>query len=76
VQAIADLVEKEGIDCDFELTRSYDIYTDKEQAEVAKENYLKFKEAGVARSTMEDLEWTDADRGEEVHSCCFNCELC
>lgn len=68
VQTIADLVKKEDIDCDFELTRSYDIYTDVEQAEVAKRNYLKFKEAGIAKSTMEDLIWTDADRAEEVSS--------
>ncbi|TVY38039.1 Gamma-glutamylputrescine oxidoreductase, partial [Lachnellula subtilissima] len=66
VNVFADLVEKEGIECDFELTRSFDIYTDPEQAAVAKANYLKLKEAGVAKSTIDDLEWTDADRAEEV----------
>lgn len=68
VQAIADLIKKEGIDCDFELTRSYDIYTDVEQAAAAKKNYLNLKEMGVAKSTIDDLEWTDADRAEEVCS--------
>jgi hypothetical protein len=29
VPAIAALVEKEKIDCDFTLTKSFDIYTDK-----------------------------------------------
>ncbi|TVY12531.1 Gamma-glutamylputrescine oxidoreductase, partial [Lachnellula arida] len=66
VNAFASLVEKEGIECDFELTRSFDIYTDPEQAAVAKANYLKLKEAGVAKSTIDDLEWIDADRAEEV----------
>jgi hypothetical protein len=67
VPAIADLIKKEGIECDFELTRSYDIYTDVEQAEAAKKNYLKLKEMGVAKSTIDDLEWTDSDRAEEVY---------
>jgi hypothetical protein len=66
VPAIAHLIRKEGIECDFELTRSYDIYTDVEQAEAAKKNYLKLKEMGVANSTIDDLEWTDSDRAEEV----------
>jgi hypothetical protein len=67
VPAIADLIKKEGIECDFELTRSYDIYTDVEQAEAAKKSYLKLKEMGVAKSTIDDLEWTDSDRAEEVY---------
>ncbi|TVY84362.1 Gamma-glutamylputrescine oxidoreductase [Lachnellula suecica] len=67
VQAIAELVKKEGIDCDFELTRSYDIYTDLDQAQAAKKKYLRYKEAGIAKSTMDDLEWTDQDRAEEVY---------
>jgi len=66
VPAIADLIKKEGIECDFQLTRSFDIYTDVKQAEKAKENYLKLKEMGVAKSTIDDLEWTGSDRAEEV----------
>jgi hypothetical protein len=56
MRVIADLVKKQSIDCDFEPTRSYGIYTDKKQAKIAKESYLKFKEAGIIKSIMEDLE--------------------
>ena len=66
MQAIAALVKKENIDCDFTLTRSFDIYTDKTEAETAKESYEKLKAAGIAKSTIDDLIWTDAEQAEEV----------
>jgi hypothetical protein len=53
--AIATLVEKEKIECDFTLTRSFDVYTDKEEADTAKRHCNEFKEAGIAKSTMNDL---------------------
>ena len=64
--AIAALVEKEKIDCDFTLTKSFDIYTDKVQAETAKEYYNEVKAAGIAKRTMDDLIWTDAEHAEEA----------
>lgn len=66
VAAIAALVEKEKVDCDFTLTRSFDIYTDKEEAEAAKKYYDEFKVAGIAKRTIDDLVWTDAEHAEEV----------
>ena len=66
VLAIKELIEKEGIDCDFQLTRSFDVYTDREQARSVKESYLRLKEEGVARRTLGDLIWTDEVDAEKV----------
>ena len=66
VEAIAALVKKENIDCDFTLTRSFDIYTDRIEAETAKKCYEELKAAGIAKSTIDDLIWTDAEQAEEV----------
>lgn len=68
VPVIAELVKKENIDCDFTLTRTFDIYTDKDAAAEAKKVYLELKAAGVAKTTINDLEWTDADKAEAVNS--------
>jgi proline dehydrogenase len=68
VSTIAELVKKEKIDCDFVLTRSSDCTNDPEEAAALKAAYLKLKEAGIAKSTIDDLEWTDADKAEEVLS--------
>jgi glycine/D-amino acid oxidase-like deaminating enzyme len=66
VQTIAALVKKENIGCDFTLTRSFDIYTDKTEAEAAKKSYEELKAAGIAKSTIDDLIWADAEHAEEV----------
>jgi hypothetical protein len=66
VLTIAALVEKEKIDCDFTLTRSFDIYTEKELAETAKRSYDELREARVASRTIDDLVWTEAENAEEV----------
>jgi hypothetical protein len=66
VSAIATLVEKEKIDCDFTLTRSFDAYTVKEEAEATKKHYDELKVAGIAKNTMDDLTWTDAEHAEGV----------
>jgi hypothetical protein len=71
VPAIAAPVEKEKIDCDFTLTKSFDIYTDKIQAETAKKYYHEFKAAGIAKSTMDDLIWTDAKHAEEASAVAY-----
>ncbi|KAG9228436.1 FAD dependent oxidoreductase [Amylocarpus encephaloides] len=66
VPAIADIIHTEGIDCDFMLTRSFDIYTDREEAKKAKAAYDALKAAGVVKSTMDHLEWTDEEDAEKV----------
>jgi hypothetical protein len=37
-----------------------------EEVIALKSAYLKLKEAGIAKSTIDDLEWTEADKAEEV----------
>jgi hypothetical protein len=64
VSTIAELVKKETIDCDFVLTCSFDCTTNPEEAGALKAAYLKLKEAGIAKSTIDDLEWTEADKEE------------
>jgi hypothetical protein len=68
VSTITELVKKENRDCDFVLTRSFDCTTDPEEAASLKAAYLKLKDAGAAKPTIDDLEWTDADKAEEVLS--------
>jgi hypothetical protein len=70
VPTITALVEKEKIDCDFTLTKSFDIYTENEVAESAKNSYEELKAAGIAKNTIDDLVWTDAEDAEEVK--CFS----
>jgi glycine/D-amino acid oxidase-like deaminating enzyme len=70
VLAVKELIEKEGIECEFRLVRSFDIYTDRERAKEAKEVYLKMKEEGVAKKTIDGLTWTDEEDAEMV--CCGN----
>jgi hypothetical protein len=66
VPVITALVGKEKIDCDFTLTRSFDIYTIKDEAETAKKDYDEFNAAGIAKSTINDLVWTDEEHAEEA----------
>lgn len=66
VKALAELVEKEGIECDFVVTRSFDIHTNREDAEAAKKTFGVMKERGVALSTLEGLVWTDEEDAEKV----------
>jgi hypothetical protein len=73
VAAIVTLVEKGKIDCDFTLTRSFDVYTDKGEAETAKRHCDEFKEAGIAKNTMNDLVWTGAEHAEEVSASPSQC---
>jgi glycine/D-amino acid oxidase-like deaminating enzyme len=66
VPVITELIRKEGIECDLHLSRSYDIYTDREEARKVKEAYLRLKSEGVTKRTMEDLVWTDEENAEKV----------
>ena len=45
---------------------SFDVFTDPEKAEAAREAFYELLRIGVARSTMEGIAWTDSDRAEEV----------
>ncbi|EHK96560.1 putative Gamma-glutamylputrescine oxidoreductase [Glarea lozoyensis 74030] len=65
VSAIEEVVEREGIECEFRVTRSFDVYTDEEEAGRAKETYLRLKGEGVAKSTMEGLVWMEGEEAEK-----------
>lgn len=66
VKALADLVKRENIDCDFKLTKSFDIHTDTFTAQKVKEDYLELKRLGIAKSTIDDLTWYDGPEAEKV----------
>lgn len=39
IYALKDVVEKEGLDCEFELRRSYDVFIDSEEAEGTRKKF-------------------------------------
>lgn len=61
VLAVKNLVEEEGIDCDFVLTRAVDVYLDEEHSRATLENFGKLKELGKAElGEVEVLEGGEA----------------
>ncbi len=65
-QAIAYLVKKEGIKCDFTLTKSFDVFTETKRSEAAEKAYLELKKAGIAKTTTDDLVWTGAEDAKDI----------
>ena len=62
---VKKLVEKESIDCDFELTRAIDVYTDKQEAESILATFQALKGAGF--EFPDDLHVvTDPQKAERV----------
>lgn len=59
--AVKNLVEEEGIDCDFVLTRAVDVYLDEEHSKTTLENFGKLKELGKA-----DLREVEVLEGREA----------
>ncbi|EMR69616.1 putative fad dependent oxidoreductase superfamily protein [Eutypa lata UCREL1] len=73
--AVKTLVESEGLDCDFHLTRAVDVYLDPEHARVTEEAYRKLLNDGVV--DLKDVAFTpkkDAERisGVKGAQCCFS----
>lgn len=64
LQAIRDLVQKEQIDCDLTLTRSYDVFLDEEYAKTSKEAYDKMISSGI--TSIKDAHYTPATQAELV----------
>lgn len=61
VLAVKNLVEEEGIDCDFVLTRAVDVYLDEEHSKATLEDFGKLKELGKAElGEVEVLEGGEA----------------
>lgn len=64
VLAVKHLVEEEGIDCDFVLTRAVDVYLDEEHSRATLENFGKLKELGKAE--LGDVEVLEGGEAVEV----------
>ncbi|KAF4776077.1 FAD dependent oxidoreductase superfamily protein [Colletotrichum scovillei] len=75
VYAVKELVESEGLDCDFHLTRAIDVYLDPEHAKETEAAYRELVKAGVVN--MKDVAFTpkkDAERvsGVKGAQCAFS----
>lgn len=64
VLAVKNLVEEEGIDCDFVLTRAVDVYLDEEHSKATLENFGKLKELGKA--DLREVEVLEGGEAVEV----------
>lgn len=64
VLAVKNLVEEEGIDCDFVLTRAVDVYLDEEHSRATLENFGKLKELGKA--DLREVEVLEGREAKEV----------
>lgn len=64
LQAIRDLVEKEQIDCDLTLTRTYDVFLDEEYAKTSRQAYDKMIRSGI--TSIKDAHYTPAKQAELV----------
>ena len=64
IQAIKKLVEKEDIDCDFTLTRTFDVFLDEDFARKSKAAYDVRVKKGV--TSIQDAHFTPARHAERV----------
>lgn len=66
VIAVKELIEKEGIDCDFILTRAIDAYLDAEHAKATEDAYRELMRIGVA--DLGDVQLVHGEKAEKVRS--------
>ena len=64
VLAVKELVESEGLDCDFHVTRAVDVYMDPDHARQTYDAYLKLRSSG--RYDLKDVAYTDSSSAERV----------
>ena len=64
IQAIKTLVEKEKTDCDFTLTRTFDVFLDEDMAEKSKHAYDRMVQQGL--TSVGDAQYTPAKFAERV----------
>lgn len=64
IQAIKKLVEKEHIDCDFTLTRTFDVFLDETFANKSKDAYDSMVKRGL--TSIQDAHFTPAKYAERV----------
>jgi len=60
------LVEREGIDCDFTLTRALDVYLDADHAKATEEAYRKLLQIGTAN--LADVQLLKGKDAEQVRA--------
>ncbi|GAD98150.1 FAD dependent oxidoreductase superfamily [Paecilomyces variotii No. 5] len=63
LHAIKELVEKENIDCDFQLTRAFDVFLSQAQSEKVKNDIEALRKAGVS---LHDVQYTPESSAEDV----------
>jgi hypothetical protein len=77
VYAVKQLVETEDLDCDFQLTRSLDVYLDAKHAKETEAAWRKLKSDGVAfMSDVAFIPENDAERVSLLSSCAVGVEMC
>jgi hypothetical protein len=59
-----DAVDREGLDCEFEMRRTYDVYIDEKDAKEAEELYHAAMEEG--HEWARDLDFVGSERAEQV----------
>ncbi|TLD15245.1 hypothetical protein PspLS_10676 [Pyricularia sp. CBS 133598] len=75
VYAVKDLIEAEGLDCDFHLTRAMDVCLDAEHARETEAAYRELVKADVA--DLRDVDFTPKQDAEKISGvkgaqCCFS----
>jgi len=68
IELIKDIAEKENIDCDLVLTRSFDILLDEEHAKEVREFFYKQKAKGPA--WIKQTQWLEGKNLEKVRGVC------
>lgn len=64
IYAIKDVVEREGLECEFELRRSYDAYLGAEEAEARREEFEACLKDGQAWTR--EVDWVGPQFAEQV----------
>jgi hypothetical protein len=62
--AMKDAVDREGLDCEFEVRRSYDVYVDEEDAKEAEELYRTAMRDG--HQWARDFDFVGCEFAEQV----------
>ena len=68
VLAVKELVEREKLNCDFQLTRGVDVYLDEGFAKRTADSYKRLVEEGAV--DMRDVAYTGPDNAEQVSLLC------
>lgn len=68
LDAVADVVRNENIDCNFKLMRSFDVFTEPDVAAAAKKDHFQLKKAGIAKTTIDDVIFIDGKEAGKVHT--------